>query len=1079
MMYGNSRCKSVIDQAEIHRMARSQDAEERKKAAEELKNKFAYLKDKEQAWEDLIRLTSDTNSNVRWLASDALWGAFLYVPDKKQAWSDLISLTSNDENYVRWDAAEALSNAFAFIPDKNQGWSDLILLTSDKDKVVRGRALYALGIAFSNVSDKKQAWNDLRPFTLDNDGDVRFRAVHALGTVFVDVPDKKQAWSDLHRLTSDNENAVRSSAADALGNAFLNISDKEQAWLDLHRLISDNEDTVRREAVHALGKAFENIPDKEQAWSDLHRLVSDNESTVRKSAAIALSLAFPYVNDKQDAWDDMCQLTEDIDDFVRQSTAVALGSAFLYITDKQQAWDYLIKLTADSDSSVRLGVAITLGSEFPFSYVPDKQKAWIDLIRLTEHTDVNVGFCAALVLALVFPHVPDKSQAWGDLKRLKMNNNSFVRMGVASTLSEGFPYVIDKKQAWDFLIELTQDSEGFVRKSTTESLGSVFNHVLDKKYAWNNLHKLSHDKDCFVRMGAGSAIGLAYSHIPDKKQSWNDLMELAKDDNEDVRVIANHSLGKVSILKASESESQDSFRKEIENALIFFEKASYEANYFNPTLFCLPFYRTFYSLMFKKVEAETEVQKYLVEAKIAIEGSKSKEILLEAVDNLGNAIKEVKNLRETDFDLVKANLNAYRRYCERACDLLDTTEEKAPGASKVIKKGLPIIDERIKRILAEIQEKAKALCKKTRGTSLEEMGCEAVKEANELSTSNELKLDISLEMMNGILNKFCEYVPADKRDHIIEDLKKAKYLDIQELFETTLKKLDEIYENFTIPPIITVPANKENKQKQDIVRIAAIQFGFKLTNSFPPMLEKKEECKQKIISSLDTAKSSGAHIVCLPELCMCEEWVQDIKDRYPDMIIIGGSYYKNDFNQCPVIMNLEVPPQLKKSPSRHEDPEITGKGMKSGDKLYRYETYLGTFSVLLCIDFLNYARFCDQSDIIFCPSYNEAKGIERFHEYANSHVTNTPSYIIISNTALFGGTSIFGQFHKDYYGSLVENGCKKSDDDSYKVCDLEKGFEGIIIADFDLVHKSSQVPTPADSNKVIKSIKNIKKINIS
>jgi len=334
-------------------------------------------------------------------------------------------------------------------------------------------------------------------------------------------------------------------------------------------------------------------------------------------------------------------------------------------------------------------------------------------------------------------------------------------------------------------------------------------------------------------------------------------------------------------------------------------------------------------------------------------------------------------------------------------------------------------------------------------------------------------------MMNGILNKFCEYLPADKRDHILEDLKKAKYLDIHGLFETTLTKLQEIYENFTIPPIITIHANKSNNHKQAIVRIAAIQLTFKLTNSFPPTLEKKAECKQKIISALDTAKSSGTHIACLPELCMCEEWVLGLKDRYPDIIIIGGSFYKNDFNECPVIMNMEVPLQLKKSPSRFEDPEITGRGMKSGDKLYRYETQLGTFSVLVCIDFLNYAKFCDQADIIFCPSYNEAKGIERFHEYANSHVTNTPSYIIISNSALFGGTSIFGQLHRDYYRGLVENGCKRGDDDSYKLCDLEKGFEGMIIADFDMVHKSVQVPAPSDITKVIKSIKNIRKINLS
>ncbi len=676
----------------------------------------------------------------------------------------------------------------------------------------------------------------------------------------------------------------------------------------------------------------------------------------------------------------------------------------------------------------------------------------------------------------------DKQQAWDDLIRLASDTDSDVSRGAASALGIGFSLMPDKNQAWEDLHRLTSDNYIFVRDGATSALSIAFLHIPDKNKAWEDLHKLSSDYHSLVRESAAHALGSAFSHVPDKKQAWEDLHRLTSDTDSYVRIAANHSSGKVCIFRASEAENENGFRKEMENALGFFEKASKEATYENlysdnPAKFCLPFYRSFYSLTFKKEEAEVEVQRYLSEAKSAVKGSENKEKLIEAVENIGNALKEAQKVQ--GFDAMKSDLNAYRRYLDRACELLDRTEDKALGASRLIRKGLPIIDERIKGVIAETQEIAKALCKKTIGTALEGMGLETVKQATELSTSNELKMDKSLEMINGILNKFCEYVPADKRNHILEDLKKAKYLDSYGLLETTLKKLEEIYKNFAFPPIITVPANKENKQKQDIVRIVTIQFGFKLTNSFPPALEKKDECKQKIISALDTAKSSGAHIACLPELCMCEEWVQDIKDRYPDMIIIGGSYYKNDFNECPVIMNIKVPPQLKKSPSRPEDPEITGKGMKSGDKLYRYETHLGTFSVLVCIDFLNYARFCDQTDIIFCPSYNEAKGVERFHEYANAHVTNIPSYIIISNTALFGGTSIFGQLHKDYYRGLVENGCKKNGDDSYKLCDLEKGFEGIIIADFDLVHKSPQVPTPVDSNKVIKSIKNIKKIKIS
>jgi hypothetical protein len=45
----------------------------------------------------------------------------------------------------------------------------------------------------------------------------------------------------------------------------------------------------------------------------------------------------------------------------------------------------------------------------------------------------------------------------------------------------------------------------------------------------------------------------------------------------------------------------------MENALGFFEKASEEAIYFNPAKFCSPFYRSFYTIIFKKEEAEAEV----------------------------------------------------------------------------------------------------------------------------------------------------------------------------------------------------------------------------------------------------------------------------------------------------------------------------------------------------------------------------------------------------------------------------------------------------------------------------------------
>ena len=51
---------------------------------------------------------------------------FLNVPDKQQAWNDLHKLTNDEDSYVRSNAASALGSAFSHVPDKQQAWNDLI-----------------------------------------------------------------------------------------------------------------------------------------------------------------------------------------------------------------------------------------------------------------------------------------------------------------------------------------------------------------------------------------------------------------------------------------------------------------------------------------------------------------------------------------------------------------------------------------------------------------------------------------------------------------------------------------------------------------------------------------------------------------------------------------------------------------------------------------------------------------------------------------------------------------------------------------------------------------------------------------
>ncbi|MHC1575506.1 MAG: hypothetical protein ACXQTY_06875 [Candidatus Methanogasteraceae archaeon] len=539
-------------------------------------------------------------------------------------------------------------------------------------------------------------------------------------------------------------------------------------------------------------------------------------------------------------------------------------------------------------------------------------------------------------------------------------------------------------------------------------------------------------------------------------------------------VSANHSLGRASIFKATETDNKEEFKEEIENAIEFFERSSRERGYPSPYSFCLPFYRSFYTITFEKEGAKDEVQRYLAEAKSVSKGSENKEILIEAVENLANALSEAQKV--TDFDARKSDLKAYRQYCDRAADLIDAAEGGAPGAAHVLRRGLPIIDNRIKEIIRKIQEDAGAVCRETQETPLEELGLVTAKSAQELPTQDPLALTMALGSMASIAIGWCEYLPTDKKVDACEQLKNLPSMELSEQGAAIARVFEYVQENIHIPKIQSIHVSET---EHEIVRIAIAQISFELTESFPFTVKDRDEVKTKIFSALEISRKGGANIVCLPELCLCEEWISEIRKKYPDRIVIGGSFYKDNKNICPVIIksDTDTPYQPKITPSPFEDG-IMGPRMTPGDRIYRYETRFGKFVILICMDFDDLAHFFREADIdmIFCPSFNSAN--ERFHNEAHSHIERTPSYVLIANTGLYGGTSIFGQLNNKYCGGLVDGGCKERGDSTYKLCEVKKGQEEVIIADFNLDHKGAQVPTPSNPNKVIKSVDNIKKIPI-
>lgn len=126
-----------------------------------------------------------------------------------------------------------------------------------------------------------------------------------------------------------------------------------------------------------------------------------------------------------------------------------------------------------------------------------------------------------------------------------------------------------------------------------------------------------------MRRGAVYTLGVAFSHIIDKERAWEDLHRLTTDKDRYVQAFANYSLGRAFIFKATETENEKNFRKELKEAIEFFKKISLETICSHiPSLFCYSFYESFYKITFEGfegVEAKYEVLALLEAAKLTLE----------------------------------------------------------------------------------------------------------------------------------------------------------------------------------------------------------------------------------------------------------------------------------------------------------------------------------------------------------------------------------------------------------------------------------------------------------------------------
>jgi hypothetical protein len=310
-----------------------------------------------------------------------------------------------------------------------------------------------------------------------------------------------------------------------------------------------------------------------------------------------------------------------------------------------------------------------------------------------------------------------------------------------------------------------------VRGIAAKALGNMFSQVPDKAQAWQDLHRLTHDRGGNVRLGSAEALGEAFSQFPDKAQAWQDLLNLTKDEKSDVRIYAYHSLGRASISNAIWADDKDKLKMELEAAVAYFEKSSQEQSYDSPAQFCYPFYRTYLAITFQEAK-EDEIQKYIVEVKSAIDSSRGKAELLEAIDNLAKALQESQKLKSKSLDEIANELNAYKWYCDKAAEHMAAAEDKAPGAVKLLKKCNPIIEERIEATIAGIQKTAREICQKTSGsgTKYEALAAQINQDAKSLSSEDPFERFKRSTRIASILREHHELLPRDKRGHFCEIL---------------------------------------------------------------------------------------------------------------------------------------------------------------------------------------------------------------------------------------------------------------------------------------------------------------------
>ncbi|MDQ1261628.1 MAG: hypothetical protein QG575_809 [Euryarchaeota archaeon] len=201
----------------------------------------------------------------------------------------------------------------------------------------------------------------------------------------------------------------------------------------------------------------------------------------------------------------------------------------------------------------------------------------------------------------------------------------------------------NKCLAIDDMLTLSRDDDSKIRLIAATALNSILPEIPDKDQLWMDLMRLAKDSQRRIRFAAILALGSAYPYISSKDAAWKDLIGLAHNTDSRESPAIYHSLGRASVLNATESKEKDQFKNCLQLAVEYFRRSS--SGYYGCLgKFCYTFYRSYIAIIFENASDE-EVFNYLDDARKSVERSIVKEDFVEVIENLAKAMLESRKIK--------------------------------------------------------------------------------------------------------------------------------------------------------------------------------------------------------------------------------------------------------------------------------------------------------------------------------------------------------------------------------------------------------------------------------------------------